>query len=106
MTRAVIHLALHFLVPAAVAGIFFRANFVRAWATMCAAMVIDLDHLLAEQVYDPGRCSIGFHPLHSAPAIGIYGAMLIWPKVRILAIGLMIHMLLDGVDCVWMGYET
>lgn len=106
MIRSVIHLALHFLVPAAVAGVFFRASFLRAWATMCATMIVDVDHLLADPVYDPGRCSIGFHPLHQYPAIGLYSIALLWPRVRLFAIGLLIHMLLDGIDCAWMDYEN
>ena len=105
MFRPAVHLLLHLLVPAAVAGAFFRKNFWRAWLTMMATMLVDLDHLLADPVYDPGRCSIGYHPLHQFPAIAAYVAMSAWPKLRLLGIGLMIHMVLDGVDCVWMQYE-
>jgi hypothetical protein len=71
---------------------------------MCTAMIVDVDHLLANPVYDAGRCSIGFHPLHQYPAISLYGIALLWPRVRLFAIGLLIHMLLDGIDCVWMRY--
>ena len=106
MIRPVIHLLLHFLISAAVAGVFFRQNFVKAWITMVATMIIDLDHLFADPIYDPGRCSIGFHPLHQYPAIVTYAAVALWPKLRLLGIGLLIHMLLDGVDCVWMRYEN
>jgi len=67
---------------------------------MVSTMVVDLDHLLANPVYDPLRCGIGFHPLHSYLAIVVYLAMVIPPKTRILAIGLIIHMLLDGIDCI------
>jgi len=67
---------------------------------MMSTMVVDLDHLLANPVYDPLRCGIGFHPLHSYLAIVVYLAMVILPKIRILAIGLIIHMLLDGIDCI------
>jgi len=67
---------------------------------MVSTMVVDLDHLLANPVYDPLRCGIGFHPLHSYLAIVVYLAMVILPKIRILAIGLIIHMLLDGIDCI------
>ena len=105
MFRPVVHLLLHLLVPAAVAGVFFRQYFYRAWFTMVATMIVDVDHLLADPVYDPGRCSIGYHPLHQFPAIAAYAAMSVWPKLRLLGIGLMIHMALDGVDCVWMQNE-
>ncbi len=32
---------------------------------MLATMAIDLDHLLADPVFDPDRFCIGFHPLHT-----------------------------------------
>jgi len=106
MIRAVIHLLLHVAVPAAVARQFFGKFFLRAWLIMLATMLIDLDHLLADPVYDPGRCSIGFHPLHQYPTMVIYVLLAAWPKTRLIGLGLVIHMLLDGIDCVWMQYET
>ncbi len=105
MTRSVIHLALHLLVPAVVAGVFYRKQFLRAWAVMCATMLVDVDHFLADPLYDPSRCSIGFHPLHQYPAIAVYALATMWARVRLIAIGLLIHMALDAVDCVWMHYE-
>jgi hypothetical protein len=69
---------------------------------MSATMVVDLDHLLANPVYDPGRCSIGFHPLHSFWAIGAYALLLIPEKTRVISIGLLVHMMLDSIDCVMM----
>ena len=68
---------------------------------MFATMVVDLDHLLAVPIYDPDRCSIGFHPLHSYLAIGLYFLMSIWPKTRLVGIGLLVHMVLDFLDCLW-----
>lgn len=65
-------------------------------------MLIDLDHLLANPIFDPNRCSINFHPLHSYYAIGIFLLMLIPNKTRVLAIGLLIHILADSVDCLFM----
>lgn len=66
-------------------------------------MLIDLDHLLATPVYDPTRCSIGFHPLHGFIPIGIYGLLLLFKKTMLIGLGLMIHMLLDLSDCLAMG---
>lgn len=66
---------------------------------MLATMIIDLDHLLANPIYDPERCSIGFHPLHQPWAIGIYIFMIFLPKTRWVGIGLSLHMLLDTIDC-------
>lgn len=97
-----LHIALHFAVPAAVAGAFLRGNFWRAWGVMTAVMIVDLDHLLADPVFDPDRCSIGFHPLHTVPAIGAWGLLAILPESRITrwaGIGLLIHMGLDALDC-------
>ena len=104
MIRSNVHLVLHFLVPAIVAAAFFRQRFLQVWLILVATMLVDLDHLLATPVYDPNRCSIGFHPLHTAPAIAGYVALLAVPMLRVAAIGLLLHMALDGADCVWMAY--
>ena len=106
MIRAALHLIFHVAVPAAVAGTFYRKVFARALIIMLATMLIDLDHLLANPVYDPGRCSLGFHPLHRYPIMVLYAFLAIWPKTRLVGLGLVIHMLLDGIDCVWMQYEN
>ena len=73
---------------------------------MAATMVVDVDHLLADPIYDPARCSIGYHPLHQYPAIAAYAALAVWPKLRMLGIGLIIHMALDASDCVWMQHDN
>ena len=66
---------------------------------MMATMLIDLDHLLAVPIYDAARCSIGFHPLHTLiPIIG-YLLLCVFPKTRVIGIGLVIHILLDSIDC-------
>ena len=94
-----LHIALHFIVPALIAVLFYKKMPYKAWLIMIATMLVDLDHLLANPIYDPNRCSIGFHPLHSYIAIGIYAVLLIFPRLRIMAIGLLIHMALDYADC-------
>lgn len=68
---------------------------------MLATMLIDLDHLLADPIFDPDRCSIGFHPLHSGYAIAVYALLLLWPKARMAAVGLLFHILTDWQDCLW-----
>ena len=103
MLRPVIHLALHFIVPGIVARYRFAVQWKRAWFIMAATMIVDLDHLLAFPVFDPNRCGIGFHPLHSYIAIGIYAVLALIPKTRLFGLGLVIHMALDWVDCLWMG---
>ena len=97
---SLLHLVLHVAVPGAVALLFFRPHWRRAWLIMFATMLVDLDHLLADPLYDPNRCGIGFHPLHTYPAIAIYGLLLIPRATRLPALGLVIHMALDALDCV------
>jgi hypothetical protein len=102
---AALHLLLHLLVPGVVAVVFFRSRWRQAWLLMLATMLVDLDHLFADPIYDPGRCSIGFHPLHTAPAVAAYAALTLWPKTRLIGLGLLIHMALDLSDCaVQRGY--
>ena len=71
-----IHMTAHLLLPAVAARIFFPNRWLFAWLIMMATMAVDLDHLLADPIFDPERCSIGFHPLHSYIAIGIYAGAL------------------------------
>ena len=96
------HLALHFLLPAVVTGLFFRKNWQLAYFIMMATMLVDIDHLFANPIYDPNRCSIGFHPLHELWFIFIYAALCFvpnMPRLRLVGIGLSIHMALDAIDC-------
>ena len=94
-----LHIALHFLVPAIIAGTFFKKKWKQAWFIMMATMLVDLDHLLANPIYDPNRCSIGFHPLHHPVLIVLYAALCFAPKTRLIGVGLTIHMCLDAIDC-------
>jgi len=96
---SVLHLALHAVVPGGVALLLHRPNWKRAWLIMFSTMVVDLDHLLADPIYDPNRCGIGFHPFHSYPAIAGYALLLVPRATRLIASGLVIHMALDGLDC-------
>ena len=100
--RPLLHLLLHVVVPVAIARVFWPKAWKRAALWMLAAWVIDLDHLLADPVYAPGRCSIGFHPLHTWPAMLAYGALVIPRKTRWFGVGLVIHIVLDGIDCLMM----
>ena len=94
-----LHLFLHFFFPAIVVALFFRRNWRVTYGVMMATMIVDLDHLLADPIYDPGRCSIGFHPLHGLVPITIYICLCLIPKWRVIGIGLVIHMALDAIDC-------
>ena len=103
MLRPWIHLILHFAVPALAARMAFSDRWKRDWLIMVATMIVDLDHLLATPIFDPDRCSIGFHPLHTWPAVGVYLLFCLFPKTRLVGLGLVIHMALDAVDCLWMA---
>lgn len=118
-----IHIALHVLVPLVIALLFYRDRWRSALVILLATMVVDVDHLLADPIYDPDRCSIGFHPLHTLPAVGVYLAMWLvpvggrrlassdaaaeqsdldrWRFIHLTGLGLVIHMALDLSDC-WM----
>ena len=103
--RTVVHMLAHLLVPGLVARLGFASHWRSAWLIMLATMIVDADHLLADPVFDPQRCGIGFHPLHSYPAIVVYVLMLAIPVLRVVAAGLLVHMFLDGTDCLWMLWE-
>ena len=100
--RAQLHLILHLLVPAAVAYGFGKPRKVRALWLMLITMVVDIDHLFATPIYEPNRCSLGFHPLHQYLIQPLYLLLALHPKTRWIGIGLLIHMGLDGIDCLLM----
>ena len=100
---AILHILFHFAVPGAVAGLAFRDKWLTSWLIMMSAMIIDLDHLLANPIFDPNRCSIGFHPLHTIGVIIFYPLLLLVPRLRLLGLGLLIHIGLDALDCLRMG---
>ncbi len=101
LLRPLLHYGLHFAGPVVLARLLFAPRWRQAALIMVATMVIDVDHLLATPVFDPNRCSIGFHPLHTVWAAGVYTAMLAVPRWYIKAIGLgcLWHLLVDALDC-------
>ncbi len=103
MTQHLLHYTIHFGLPLIIALLFFKSKWKVAFLIMISSMLIDLDHLLAIPVFDPNRCSINFHLLHSYYAIAIYSVMLFFKKTRLLGIGLATHILADAVDCRMMG---
>lgn len=113
----VLHLILHVIVPLVIAILFYKKDWKFAFIILIATMVVDIDHLLANPIYDPERCSIGFHPLHTWPAILVYIGFYVAPFfiskkplmeesrnkfliVHLAGLGLLIHMALDWLDCV------
>ena len=100
MTRFIIHYFLHLVFPGFIAFVFYRKKWIKVYLIFLATMMVDLDHLLVRPIYDPDRCSIGFHPLHSYAAIIFYFGLLFIGRARIIAIGLLLHMATDYLDCI------
>lgn len=118
--RAAIHLILHVIVPLIITVICVPVGKRKSvFLVLMATMLVDVDHLLATPIYEANRCSIMFHPLHQTLPIALYLLMAVWPlsgwalKRQLkpaecwlgwVGLGLLIHMLLDGIDCGWMRF--
>ncbi|SIT77265.1 DUF6122 family protein [Pontibacter indicus] len=94
-----IHIILHMLVPILVAALFYREQLRFASLMMLAGWLIDFDHLLVTPIIDQDRCSIGFHLLHRYWLVPIYTILALIPKTRLIGLGLLIHIVLDWIDC-------
>ncbi|HKL30946.1 MAG TPA: DUF6122 family protein [Tangfeifania sp.] len=98
-----LHYFLHLVFPFFIAFLFFRKEWKKAYLILLATMLVDLDHLLANPIFEANRCSINFHPLHTYYAMIVYVLLLFFRKpYNIIGIGLLFHMLTDLIDCVWM----
>ena len=94
------HYFLHFGAPLFIAFFCFRKERQKTYIIFLLTMLIDLDHLIANPIFDSNRCSINFHPLHSYYAIGIYMVLAFFKRpLNIIGIGLLLHMLTDYSDC-------
>ena len=105
MLQMLVHYGMHFVIPIFIAYRINRSEWLKLYLILLMTMVMDLDHFLADPVFDPNRCSIGFHPLHSYLAILIYFVLLrvFWRRLyfRVFIIGLLFHVLTDAVDYLW-----
>ena len=100
MTSLILHYSLHFFLPLIIAILFFKKEWKKVYVIMLLTMIVDLDHLLADPIYQADRCSINFHPLHSYYAIALYFIMSFFRKpFNIIGIGLILHMIADFTDC-------
>ncbi len=104
MLRHFLHYGIHFLIPILLALIFFKENRIQVMLILLAGIVLDIDHVFANPIFDPNRCSIGFHPLHSYLLIPVYFGLTLWKKTRIIGLALVIHILADTVDCLFIGF--
>ncbi|MDM9632065.1 DUF6122 family protein [Robiginitalea aurantiaca] len=104
MLREIVHYGIHFILPIIAGILFYPGKRLKATLILLSGIIIDLDHLLANPVFDPNRCSIGFHPLHAPWAIVLYATLLIPKSTRIFGLALMIHILADASDC-WLLFK-
>lgn len=105
MLQSIVHYSLHFLAIGLIAYLYDPRQWKKYWLILLATMLVDLDHLVADPIFEAGRCSIGFHPLHSEVMIAVYllGAIFIKHRIlKLIFIGLLFHMFTDSVDCIWM----
>ena len=100
LLREIVHYFLHLIFPVFIARIFFKNNWKQAYFLLLATMLVDVDHLFADPLFDANRNSIGFHPLHSYWVIPFYilGAVFLKGNYKIIAIGLVLHMFTDAQD--------
>ena len=102
--QTLIHYFLHLGFPLVIAFVFFRKEWKKVYLIFLATMLVDLDHLLADPVFQANRCSINFHPLHTYYAMLGYALLLFFPRpFNIVGIGLLFHMLTDYIDCLMMA---
>ncbi|PRX54212.1 DUF6122 family protein [Flagellimonas meridianipacifica] len=106
MLRFIIHYGIHFLIPILIGYGLFKEDKLKITLILLSGIFIDLDHLLATPIFDANRCSIGFHPLHSSWAILVYAILPFFPKTRILGLALLIHIIADTADCLWIGFPS
>ena len=101
-----VHYFLHIGFPLILAWLFFRENWKYTYFILLATMVVDLDHLVADPIFKANRCSIHFHFLHSFWAMIGYVVLLFFKKpYRIIGMGLLLHMLTDFIDCMFMFHK-
>jgi hypothetical protein len=103
MIREVVHYGIHFLLPVVIGMLALPGRRLRVMLILLSGILIDVDHLWATPVFDPMRCSIGFHPLHTYPAIAIYALLFSARKTRLLGLALLLHILADATDCWLLG---
>lgn len=97
-----IHYFLHLGLPLILALLFRKKEWKKTYLIFLLTMLVDLDHLFASPIFDPNRCSINYHFLHSYYAMLVYICFLFINKTfRLIGIGLLLHMLTDYIDCLF-----
>ena len=96
-----IHYFFHLAFPLFIAYFFYKNNWKRSYVILLLTMLVDVDHLWATPIFEACRCSINFHPLHTYIAMAFYCILLFPVKTRLIAIGLLLHMITDYIDCLF-----
>ena len=97
------HYFLHVGFPLFIAYVFFRKEWKKVYLIFLATMLVDLDHLVANPIFQANRCSINFHPFHTYNAMIVYVILLFFRRpFNLIGIGLLFHMVTDFIDCMIM----
>ncbi|MBC9796060.1 DUF6122 family protein [Sinomicrobium weinanense] len=105
MLRFIVHYGLHFIFPVLIAYWFYRPQFIKVSLILLSGILIDIDHLLADTIFDVNRCSIGFHLLHGYIPIVLYVLLFTYKPTRIIGLALLLHILADTADCLLMSFN-
>ena len=100
ISHQITHFSGHLILPIALAYVSYAPTWEKTSTILLSTNFVDIDHLIADPIYDTDRCSIGYHPLHSIPAIGVYSGMLLNRTTQKIGIGLLTHMAVDYIDCI------
>ncbi|MBQ0151382.1 MAG: hypothetical protein KBS61_00625, partial [Chryseobacterium sp.] len=85
-----VHYFLHLVFPGVIAFVFYRKEWKKVYGIFLATMLVDLDHLIANPIFDPNRNSVGFHYFHTYYAIAVYLLLLFFKgNFRIVGIALL-----------------
>lgn len=101
--QPVIHYGMHFVLPLWIAYRYYRPRWGRAYLILLLTMLIDLDHLLASPIFQPDRCSLCAHPLHSPYLMLLYVGLIFPKRTRLIGLGLSLHIITDFTDCLMSG---
>ena len=99
--KLLIHFSLHLFIPFYIAKLIYNKNWLNMGIIMVLTILIDLDHIFSNPIYDVNRCSLGVHPLHTIWAALFYFIMLFFrsSKLNAIGIGCLWHLCTDGIDC-------
>jgi hypothetical protein len=99
LIKFIIHYSLHFVLPIFIAKKWYNEQWIKSILMLWSTMIIDIDHVWAIPIFDACRCSVGFHTFHTMPFISLYIFLCFIPKIRIIGIGLILHIITDMIDC-------